>query len=231
MTGKREAAFVVIDGADGSGKTTQTELLADRLAAEGKKVGLLDFPRYGEEGSYFVKRYLNGDYGPLENINPYEASLFFALDRRDARDDIEASLAGNDVVLSNRFVSSNMIHQGSRIGDPQERSAFLDWLDGLEFGTLGIPRPDLNIILDVPLRISLELMEERSRRTGAAFDIHEKDIRHQEQSRLIYEELCGRFPGNFRRLDCVSEEGWLLGEEQINEKIWRALGALAAGAG
>lgn len=217
----RRAAFIVIDGADGSGKATQVKLLAERFTTKGKQVGLLDFPRYDSDGSYFVRRYLAGDYGSLADINPYEASLFFALDRRDARAEIEAALANNDVVLSNRFVSSNMIHQGSRIEDPGKRAGFFDWLDELEFRTLGIPRPDLNLILDVPLDISLELMRERSLLKEQLSDIHEQDIRHQKLSRDIYRQLCDSFPKLFKRLSCVSETGHLLSEESINEKIWQ----------
>ncbi|MYB40529.1 thymidylate kinase [Candidatus Saccharibacteria bacterium] len=222
---KRRAAFIVIDGADGSGKATQVKLLAERFAAGGKRVGLLDFPRYSSDGSYFVRRYLAGDYGSLDDINPYEASLFFALDRRDARADIETALASNDVVLSNRFVSSNMIHQGSRIEGPEERAGFFAWLDDLEFSTLRIPRPDLNLILDVPLAISLKLMRERSLLKEQLSDIHEKDIRHQKLSREIYRELCDSFPKAFKRLDCVSATGRLLEEGLINEKIWQVIGA------
>ena len=218
---QRSALFIVIDGADGSGKTTQIKLLTERLAAEGKRVGLLDFPRYNSNGSYFVKRYLAGDYGSLDSVNPYEASLFYALDRRDARNDIEAILADNDVVLSDRFVAASMIHQGSKIENPKERSAFFDWLDNLEFNTLGIPRPDLNLILDVPLAISLKLMRERSLLKEQLSDIHEQDIRHQKLSRDIYRQLCDSFPRLFKRLSCVSETGQLLNEESINEKIWQ----------
>lgn len=224
MSGPR-AAFIVIDGADASGKATQIKLLAERLEAAGKRVSSFDFPRYDSGSSYFIKRYLGGDYGSLNDIGPYEASLFFALDRRDARADIEAALTDSDVVLSDRFTTSSMIHQGSKIEDSKERSAYFAWLDKLEFEVLGMPRPDLTLIMDVPLELSLELIRNRNKQTGFFGDIHEKDVRHQKQARLIYRELCDSFSDRFELLNCVSEAGRLLGEKQINEKVWQTIKA------
>src|SRR3990167_2931232 len=118
--------FIVLEGADGSGKTTQFKLLAERLRAVGHDVAVFDFPRYDEPSSYFVKRYLNGDYGPASEVSPYTASLFYALDRFEAAPAIKQALAAGQIVLSNRYVGSNMAHQGSKFGTlAEQRKYFL----------------------------------------------------------------------------------------------------------
>src|SRR3954463_14488919 len=108
-----QGIFLVLEGSDGSGKTTQFELLKNRLIDEGHEVEVFDFPRYDKPSSYFVTRYLNGQYGPASKVNPYTASLFYALDRFEAAPEIRKALSAGKIVLSNRYVGSNMAHQGS----------------------------------------------------------------------------------------------------------------------
>src|ERR1700681_404064 len=130
---QQPGTFIVIEGADGSGKTTQFKLLAERLRAVGHEVEVFDFPRYDQPSSHFVRRYLNGDYGPASEVSPYSASMFFALDRYEAAPQIRKALEAGKVVLSNRYVGSNMAHQGAKFTSEAEQRGFFIWADSLEF--------------------------------------------------------------------------------------------------
>src|SRR3989338_6776111 len=112
---KQRGRLIVIDGTDGAGKTTQTALLVKRLRADGLRVTVADFPRYGLSSAYFVEQYLNGRYGTAKEVPPEAASLFYALDRYDARRGLEKQLASGQTIVSNRFVTANMGHQGGKI--------------------------------------------------------------------------------------------------------------------
>ncbi|HVS79122.1 MAG TPA: hypothetical protein VHD84_02445, partial [Candidatus Saccharimonadales bacterium] len=116
--------LIVIEGSDGSGKTTQFNLLAERLKAAGYDVETFNFPRYGKDSSYFVKQYLNGKYGDADQISPYTSSLFYALDRYEAAKDIKKALKNGKLVLIDRYVGSNMAHQGAKFDDPVEQRGF-----------------------------------------------------------------------------------------------------------
>lgn len=179
---KSKGKFFVLDGPDGSGKTTQTELLAKRLRKQGKKVLVVDFPQY--HTSLFgrmVGEYLRGSYGNVFEISPYLSSLLYALDRWSARTSIVNALAKGAVVLANRFTSSNIIHQGAKIQNPILRKKYFSWVEHMEYDVLEIPRPTKVIFLDVPTRISWKLIELRNRKgyaTGSKRDEHEKSKDH-----------------------------------------------------
>jgi dTMP kinase len=135
--------FIVIEGTDGSGKGTQFKKLTERLVAEGHDVATFDFPQYELPSSYFVKEYLNGKYGDVGAVGPYTGSLFYALDRFEAAPKIQQALAEGKVVLANRYVGSNMAHQGTKFRHAEERRGYFIWLDNLEFEMLRSPRPTL----------------------------------------------------------------------------------------
>ena len=219
-TGKR-GPFIVIDGADASGKATQVELLVKRLKAGGWRPCMLDFPRYENAGSHFVRRYLKGDYGTVKTVSAQTASIFFALDRYDAKSEIKAAQAEGRIVLANRFSSSSLAHQGAKIEDVEERIRFMAWVEELEFRLLGIPRPTVTVILDVPFEISAHLMTERAQRDGVALDIQEKNARHQRVARQIYLALCDRQPAKFKVVNCVSDQGVMLPAEEIQRLVWQ----------
>ena len=126
--------FVVIDGIDGSGKGTQIELVAQSLESQGKKVKVLDFPRYGETSAFMVEKYLNGEYG--KNISAKQASIFYAIDRFQSYHDNKQNFTDFDYILSNRYVSANMIHQAGKIENQEERNDFLNWVSDLEYNIL-----------------------------------------------------------------------------------------------
>src|SRR6266567_7862251 len=132
--------FIVVDGTDGSGKKTQTALLAKRLKKEGYKVKLIDFPQY--ESNFFGKmvgRYLSGEFGSAEQVSPYLASILYAADRHETKGKIEKWLKEGNIVISDRYASSNQIHQGGKISDVKKRKEFLEWLEEMEFVVFKIP--------------------------------------------------------------------------------------------
>ena len=176
--------FIVIEGTDGSGKGTQFRLLADRLTEAGYEVATFDFPQYDKSSSYFVREYLNGKYGTADEVGPYTGSLFYALDRFEAANDIRKALSEGKIVLANRFVGSNMAHQGTKFQHAEERRGYFIWLDNLEFEMLRVPRPDISFVLRVPAEIAQELVDQKETRnyTDKKRDIHEVDLSHMQRA-------------------------------------------------
>ncbi len=221
--------FFVIEWIDGSGKSTQVQLLKQILEEKWKTVMLLDFPRYDEPSSFFVKKFLNWEYGT--NLSPEMISLFFALDRFDASDAIRSSIKKYDFVLSNRYVSANMIHQAGKILEKyrdvpstfQKIDLFLDWIQNVEY-TLGqIPKPDTVFFLDVPPHISLELIEKKQQREYISQwnkDINEKNYFHQECTYKASHYISQKY--NWNVINCV-ENGKILSPENISSKILEKL--------
>ncbi len=213
--------FLVIDGMDGSGKTEQTRLLVERARKEGLRVETVSFPRYGQKSAAAVEDYLAGVYGTPEEVGPKRASIFYAVDRYAASRDVRKTLDSGALLVANRYVASNMGHQGSKIADPAERMAYFRWNEELEYGMFGIPRPDLNVILHVPTDIALSLIAKR----GNARDAHENEA-HLRAAEATYLEIGRAFPG-FRLIECV-RDGRLLSVEEIHELVWKEVGPLLA---
>ncbi|OGZ54761.1 MAG: hypothetical protein A3B25_02810 [Candidatus Ryanbacteria bacterium RIFCSPLOWO2_01_FULL_48_26] len=224
----KQGVFIVIEGTDGSGKTEQTKRLVERLAKEGHAILSFDFPRYGNPSAYFVEKYLNGQYGTSEEVGARRGSLFFALDRFDAGKEIQKALNGGMVVVSNRYVASNMAHQGGKIADEKEREKFFNWEVDLEFELLGIPRPDLNVVLHVPAAIAQSMVDKKGHRDyvgGAKRDIHEADIEHLRRAEETYIEIVRLYPDRFSLVECAPG-GKLLSLEAVHEKVWTLVSAL-----
>lgn len=224
---KQKPLFIVLEGTDGSGKTEQFKKLAAKLIADDYEIATFDFPQYDKPSSYFVKEYLNGRYGSWEETGPYKASLFYALDRFDVGRQLKSVLAEGRIVISNRYVGSNLGHQGSKIRDDAERRKFFEWDYHLEYDILGIPRPDLNIFLHMPAVIAQALVDEKGAREyvgGVKRDIHEADINHLKNAEKAYLEMVKLFPKDFKLVECV-ENGKLLSIEKIHEKVWAVVRA------
>lgn len=216
--------FIMIEGTDGSGKGTQTELLVERLKRENYPVEIINFPRYGERSAAMVEDYLNGKFGTAEEVGPYRASIFFATDRYAAAPEIRQWLEEGKIVIANRYVGSNMAHNGGKIADPTEREKFFAWIDELEYTIFNIPRPDCSLILHVSPEISQRLVDQKAARAylqGKKRDIHEDDINHLRQAEASYLHLAQKFPG-FQIIECAPG-GELLAVETIQELIWTAL--------
>lgn len=216
-------AFLVVEGKDGAGKALQAKLCVDRIIASGRKVAAFDFPQYERPSSYFVREYLNGRYGVLKDIGPRQASLFYALDRFDVAHDIRAALGDDKIVVSNRYVASNMAHQGGKFDNPVERQEFFTWLYALEYALLGIPKPDLNIILHVSAEAAQRLVDKKGERgylEGKKRDIHELDHEHLRRAENVYDALVQQFPGEFAFINCMDGDR-LLTPEEVHELVWQ----------
>ncbi len=213
--------FLVIDGMDGSGKTEQTKMLVARMVKEGLPVETISFPRYDTDSGKVVKAYLDGAFGTPEQVGPKRASVLYAVDRYVASAEMRATLRAGTNLVANRYVASNMGHQGSKERRESERVAFYKWNDDLEHGLFALPRPDLNVILHVPVDISLALIEKR----GNAKDAHENRA-HLEAAEATYLEIARMFPG-FALIECV-ESGRLLTIGEVHEKVWAAVAPILA---
>jgi thymidylate kinase/thymidylate synthase ThyX len=220
MSNKLVGKFFVIEGTDASGKTTQFKKLAERIAQEGHDVVTFDFPQYDQESSFFVREYLNGVYGGTDQVGPYTASVFYALDRFSARKAILQALEEGKVVLANRFTGSNMAHQGAKFKHPEERRGYFIWADNLEYQMLAIPRPTASFVLRVDAETSKRLLDDRAKADATRItDIHEADAEHLKQSVDVYDDLCTLFPKDFIRIDCVRNKQ-LMTIDQIHEILW-----------
>lgn len=221
---QNNGTFIVIEGTDGSGKGTQFNLLVERLRKEGYDIATFDFPQYEQPSSFFVKEYLNGNYGTADEVGPYTGSLFYALDRYQAAPAIREALAAGKVVLANRFTGSNMGHQGTKFANHEERRGYFIWLDNLEFQMLKIPRPDKSFVLRIPAATAQSLVDQKEQRsyTDKKRDIHEADLSHLEQAVEVYDDLCNLFPKDFQRIDCV-RSGKLLSINTVQDMLWESV--------
>lgn len=219
MSDARDGRFFVIEGTDGSGKATQSKLLIERLVKEGYDVVTLDFPQYDSESSYFVREYLAGNYGNLEEVSPYSATAFYALDRYSVKNTVQKALDEGKVVISNRFVGSNMAHQGSKFDKKEDRRGFFLWNDSFEFELLGLPRPTASIVLIVDEETTLNLIEQRSESDNRKKDIHEADPNHIKKSIETYLDLTSLFKKDFIRIDC-SRNKKMMTRDQIHNLVW-----------
>ena len=203
--------FIVIDGVDGSGKSTQKQLLVETLKQEGFEVEEIKFPQYGGKSAGPVEEYLAGKYGMLD---AYVPSVFYAIDRFDASFKIRAWLEQGKIVIADRYVTANAGHQGGKIESPAERVQYFKWLNEFEYNLLKIPKPDLNIILHVPYRVSLELISKRAEKE----DIHEKDKQHLENAEKVFLDISELFP-NTRLVECFEQQK-LLTPQEVQNKVW-----------
>ena len=168
--------LIVLEGIDGSGKSAQYRRLCARMENDGIAYNHIVFPRYDKESSALIRMYLSGQFGENPgDVNAYAASTFYAVDRYASyRTDWGEIYEKGGIILSDRYTTSNAVHQGSKLPDDQ-LPAFFDWLQDLEYEKLGLPKPDLVIYLDVDLETSLARMRRRQQKTHTSADIHEKD--------------------------------------------------------
>lgn len=220
----KKGKLIVLDGTDGSGKTTQAHLLVNRLRQNGHKVKLADFPQYGHKSAGLIENYLTGQYGEADKVDPYIASLFYALDRYDFSFKLNNWLNAGCHVISNRYVASSMGHQAGKIKNKKQRQKFLRWLDELEYNLLRIPQPDLNIILHVPAEIAQKLVDHKGPRAylnGQKRDQHEKNRQHLLNAEKSYLEVAKTFP-KFQLIECA-RNGEIMARKEIHGKIWEAI--------
>lgn len=219
MSGK----FICIEGADGSGKGTQADLLVKRLFNEGYKVKFFDFPQY--EKTFFGEmsgKMLAGEYGPVENIDPNLASLPYAFDRWQASPEIKKTVNEGNIAIANRFTLSSMTHQAARM-PKEKRPDFIKFIRDLENITLKIPTPNLYIYLRVPVELSRELILKKEKRKylkDGKLDQLEDNLEHQFEASRIYDELSNQFP-NIVKINCCDENGKLKNIDKIHNAVWK----------
>ena len=216
--------LVVLEGLDGAGKSTQVKKLREYLESIFGSLEYIHFPRYdapvyGE----LISRFLRGDFGSNEAVHPQLVALLFAEDRHGAAPDMKRVLASGGTVLLDRYVYSNIAYQCAKLKDAEEAADLREWICNTEYGDFDLPRPDLNIFLDVPIGFVESKL--KSQRGGAdrdylegGQDIHEADIEFQKRVRDIYRRQCEIDP-KFIRIDCSDENGNMLPPGAIFDKI------------
>lgn len=195
---KMKAITIAIEGSDGAGKATQTEMLARHLENGDAKVGRVSFPRYNQtSGGTLLHEYLKSSKAPdydFVNANPKLASRIYAQDRFESRDFLEKLIGENDFVIFDRYVESNLLHQGGKLKTNAERLAFAEWLYELEYGQLGLPKPDLTIYLNLPYTISRERALKRAHEKGEELDAVEVNMEYVKngwEAGILYAEMFG----------------------------------------
>ncbi|HXL21943.1 MAG TPA: thymidylate kinase [Candidatus Dormibacteraeota bacterium] len=187
--------LIAIEGIDGSGKRTQVDLLAKSLALRGYSVYSTGFPQYDSWFGGMVGRFLNGELGPLESVDPHFTALLYAGDRFEAKPKLEAALEAGQIVLADRYIASNLAHQTAR-APADRRAEFLSWIEHLEYNIYGLPREALILYLRVPPMRAQTLVQQKSSRsyTSAKQDLQEASLRHLEDASEMYDELARRAP-------------------------------------
>lgn len=220
----KKGYFIVIDGANGSGKDTQSELLISKLKQAKILTHYIHFPQY--HTSFFGKmigKYLRGDYGKLEDVSPYLGSVLYAQDRNLAKDSIEKILKKGGIVIANRYVSSNLALQGANLKHVKEQTYFFKWVDELEYKVNKIPKEDLIIYLHVPISHANKLINKRGAHAyikGKTHDIHEADQKYLKRAEKIYLTLAKK--RGWTVINCI-EKGKLLPIDAIHEMILAVL--------
>ena len=210
--------LIVFEGTDGSGKSTQFELLAKRLEAEQTGFQRLRFPQYEEPSSALIRMYLGGEFGDdPEAVNAYAASTFYAVDRYASYQCVwKDYYQGGGLVVSDRYTTSNAVHQGSKVPEG-ERAEFFRWLYDLEYDRMGLPRPDLVVLLDMPVELSEQLMRKREKSTGTHADIHERDEDYLKKCRDVALHAAKYY--GWRTVSCA-KDGAIRGVEDIHEEVY-----------
>ena len=207
---------VVLEGADGTGKSTQFSLLTERLTREQVPFRRLVYPRYSQPSSALVRMYLDGKFGSQpDDVNAYAASSFYAVDRIASylEDWREYYLAGG-LLMADRYTTSNAVYQGAKVENKED---FLKWLFEFEYDLLGLPRPDMVIYLDMPVEVSERLMAKRRKETGEKADIHENNTEYLRECRKTAETLADKY--GWRMIHCAPN-GVIRTPEDIHEEIY-----------
>jgi dTMP kinase len=219
QTGK----LIVLDGGDGAGKATQVALLVKQLMADGYKVETLDFPQYTQNTfGALIRECLDGKRGDFMATDARVASTLYAADRFESKPRLESWLEEGKIVVLDRYVSSNMMHQGAKIKDADELEAFLGWLDHMEHGVFGLPRPDVILYLEVPFNVrqNLKKVAVAAGKHGAdvKLDVAEADHHHQEQVEIRAKTIVSS-KNNWKVVHCCEGEN-IRSREDIHTDVY-----------
>jgi dTMP kinase len=208
-----------VEGSDGAGKETQSRLLKEGLQAQGFKVASVSFPRYKQTaGGWVLWEALKGEDSAkyaFAKLDPYAASLPYTMDRRESKDFLEQLIADHDVVIFDRYVESNLLHQGGKIRTTEEREQYGKWLYDLEYGIMALPKPDFVLYLMIPFWLSRARAERRAKETGGKLDAVESDIdyvRMGHEGGIFYAEHFG-----WEVVECLDDKREL-SREEVHEK-------------
>lgn len=218
------AVLIAIEGIDGAGKGTQTALLCTALKDRGLCVGAMQFPRYGRTVfGRAIGDFLNGRFGSLNEVHPLLASVLYAGDRFESRDELAEQLRTNDVVVLDRFVGSNLAHQGAKL-EGAARAELIAWIESVEHGVFGLPRPELTLLIDIPPRWSRELVGRKSARdyTDQKADLHESDQSYLACVRDCYRELADQ-RADWVAVSAVSTDGELRSITEIHNDLMQQI--------
>jgi len=214
--------FIAIEGGDGSGKGTHSELLVQYMNETGKKASKVSFPRYGQDSAFYVEKYLNGAYGQAEDVPADLGVLPFALDRYAASHEIRQLLSEEEaIVISDRYMASNLAHQGTKVADTAERKEFYERTKITEYSVLGIPRPDKTIVLIMPTEHAQSNVDKKAARsyTDLKRDIHEASSDHLDKAKANFEELCKLYPDEFTAVQCTDDSGAMRTIDDIQHEV------------
>lgn len=211
----KRGQLIVIEGPDAVGKATQTELLVRRLKRAGRFVHQISFPQYGRRSSRLAELYLGGTFGPAATVRPFLAATFFLSDQVAARSRLRGWLRAGHTVVADRYVPSNVVHQGAKIANKTARQAFTQWLENLSYTTLGLPKPTVVILLDVPNPIREKLTRKRGRQDG-----HEKNPTYMRRVSTVYRSLCRQ--EHWVRIACAVR-GRMRTKDSIANNIWEII--------
>jgi dTMP kinase len=220
--------FIVLEGIDGSGKRTQLDMLAQAFASREVPFAQISFPRYDGFFGKLVARYLNGEFGTLEAVDAHFSALLYAGDRLEAKPIIESSLASGKILLADRYVGSNLAHQGARVSS-EKRAEFLQWLEQLEYQVYALPAEDLVIYLHVPPAVAHRLVGEKAARdyTKLQRDIQESNIAHLQAASEVYDQLA--HGPNWHKIECYDSAGNALrSPKKIHQEVLAAVDSRVA---
>lgn len=224
----KKCPLIVIDGADGSGKGTQVEILVNTLRSRGYRVALFDFPMYETHFGKVVGRALRGEFGDFLKLDPYIGSMPYTLDRVAAKPLLDLALSEHDFVICNRYTPSNIAYQSAKLSG-RRVTDFIEYMEKSEYNVLGLPRPDLILYLSVATSISFKLIEEKNKREyldkKGARDMLEANLGYQKSVSRQYMKLAKRDPKSWRVIDCMKGRK-LMSREDIAQKILSSLGSL-----
>ena len=218
----------VIEGVDGSGKSTQIKMLRDFFSLRGYNCEYMHFPR--TEAPYFgemIARFLRGEFGSLNEVDPYLVAMLYAGDRKDASEIITGWLKGGKIVLLDRYTYSNIAYQCAKLENLNSQDDLMNWIISLEFSHFNIPKPDLNIFLDVPFAFTEKKLtgsrtgDDRSYLNGIR-DIHEESLAFQKRVRNMYLRVAGK-DERLALIDCSNNKGIMLTPDEIFELILKIL--------
>ena len=213
--------LIVLEGLDGSGKATQAKLLAAHLAAQGLAVREVSFPDYASDSSALIKMYLAGQFGDKpDDVNAYAASSFYAVDRYASWKKVwQRWYERGGLVLTDRYTTSNAVHQGSKLPD-EEKGPFFRWLADFEYRRLGLPEPDLVLYLDMPTDQAMTMLRQREAATHTKGDIHETDGAYLAACRRAARQAADLY--GWHTIPCLDEHGRLRDIDTIHEALWQA---------